>query len=101
MRYTRISTYDLVKGSFDELTRTAEKGILPMFVKEPGFVNFGLVEAGNHKVLSISIWETREEAQKSSTMASAWVKENVADQIRLVSTDIGVLALFHGTPVTA
>ncbi len=101
MRYTRISTYDLTKGSFDELTAKAERGILPMFVKEPGFVNFGLVDAGNHKMVSISIWETREEAQKSASMAATWVKENIADQIRLVTTDIGALALFRGVPVAA
>ena len=65
MRYTRLSTYDLTKGDFNELTGIAEKGILPTFVKEPGFVNYGLVDAGNHKVVSISIWETREAAQKS------------------------------------
>lgn len=101
MRYIRLSTYDMTTGSFDELTGIAEKGILPTFAKEPGFVNFGLVDAGNHKVVSISIWETREAAQKSVGMASTWVKKNIADRVRLVTTTIGDLALFHGVPVTA
>jgi len=101
MQYTRISTYDLTKGSFDEITGIAEKGILPTFVREPGFVNYGLVDAGNHKVLSISIWQTREEAQKSAGMAATWVKDNVADRVRLLTTQIGDLALFHGVPVAA
>ena len=101
MRYTRLSTYDLIKGDFNELTGIAEKGILPTFVKEPGFVNFGLVDAGNHKVVSISIWETREAAQKSASMAATWVKENISDRVRLVTTYIGDLSLFHGVPVAA
>jgi hypothetical protein len=101
MRYTRLSTYDLIKGDFNELTGIAEKGALPMFVKEPGFVNYGLVDAGNHKVVSISIWETREAAQKSANLAISWVKENVADRVRLVTTTIGDLSLFRGIPVTA
>ncbi|MDQ5840108.1 MAG: hypothetical protein M3537_02920 [Chloroflexota bacterium] len=101
MRYIRLSTYDMTTGSFDELTGIAEKGILPTFAKEPGFVNFGLVDAGNHRVVSISIWETREAAQKSVGMAATWVKENIADRVRLVTTTIGDLALFHGVPVTA
>lgn len=50
---------------------------------------------------SISIWETREEAQKSAGMAAAWVKENLADRVRLLTTQIGDLALFRGLPVTA
>ena len=101
MRYTRLSTYDIVKGTFPELTAIAEKGILPMFVKEPGFVDYGLLDVGNHKVVAISIWDTRDEAQKSAGMAATWVKENLADRVRLVSTSIGDLALFHGAPVAA
>jgi hypothetical protein len=101
MRYTRLSTYDLVKGDFNELTGIAEKGILPMFAKEPGFVNYGLVDIGDHKVVSISIWETPDAAQRSSTMAATWVSENIADRVRLVTTYIGGLALFHGVPVAA
>ena len=101
MRYVRISTYDLTNGTFDQLTGIAEKGILPMFAREPGFVNYGLVDAGDHKVISISIWETREMAQKSAVVAASWVKENLSDRVRLVTTSIGDLALFHGVPVAA
>lgn len=101
MRYTRLSTYDLTKGDFTELTSLVEKGILPAFEREPGFVNYGLVDAGNHKVVAISIWETREEAQKSVSMAATWIKDHIADRVRLVSTSIGDLTLFRGVPVTA
>jgi heme-degrading monooxygenase HmoA len=101
MQYTRLSTYELTKGTFTELTTMAEKGILPMYANEHGFVNFGLVDAGDHKVVSISIWETREQAQKSTAMAATWVKENIADRIRLTTTYVGELALFRGAPVAA
>lgn len=101
MRYTRLSTYDLVKGDFNELTDIAEKGILPMFVKEPGFVDYGLVDTGNHKVVAISIWDTREAADKSASTAATWIKEHMADRVRLITTQIGNLALFRGVPVAA
>ena len=101
MRFTRLSTYDITKGTFPELTGIVEKGILPLFVKEPGFVDYGLVDAGNNKLVAISIWETRDEAQKSAGMAATWVKENLADRVHLVTTTIGNLALFHGAPVAA
>lgn len=99
MRYTRLSTYDLTKGTFAELTGIVEKGLLPTFAKEPGFVNFGLVDTGDHKVVSISIWETREQAQKSATMATTWDKANIVDRVRPLTTQIGELALFRGMPV--
>jgi heme-degrading monooxygenase HmoA len=101
LRFTRLSTYDLTKGTFPELTGIVEKGMLPLFAKEPGFVNYGLVDAGDHKVVSITIWETRDQAHKSAQMAATWVKENLSDRVRLVTTHIGELALFRGVPVTA
>jgi heme-degrading monooxygenase HmoA len=101
MRYTRLTTYDMTKGTFDELTEICEKGVLPIFAAQPGFVNFGLADIGNHKVVSISIWETREAAQNSALVAATWVKENISDRVRLVTGYVGNLALFHGAPVAA
>ena len=101
MRYTRISTYEMTNGTFDELTGIVEKNLLPTFAKEPGFVNYGLVDAGDHKVVAISIWETREAAEKSALVAASWVKENISDRVRLVTGNVGPLALFHGVPVAA
>ena len=45
--------------------------------------------------------ETREEAHKADTMAATWVRENMVDRVRLVTTQVGSLALFHGAPVAA
>lgn len=101
MRYTRISTYELINGTFDEMTGIVQKGILPTFEKEQGFVNYGLVDIGDHKVVAISIWETREAAEKSVMIAASWVKENLSDRVRLVTSHVGNLALFHGLPVVA
>ena len=101
MHYTRLSTYEINEGTFDELTGIVEKGMLPLFTKEPGFVNYGLVDVGNRKVVAISIWETREQAQQSASMAASWVKDNLADRVRLVTTQIGAMALFQGVPVAA
>jgi len=99
MQYTRLSTYEVTKGTFAELTGIVEKSLLPTFAKEPGFVNFGLVDTGDHKVVSISIWQTREQAQKSATMSTTWDKANIADRVRPLTTQIGDLALFRGMPV--
>jgi len=98
MRYTRISTYEMTNGTFDELTGVVEKGILPTFANLPGFLNFGIADIGDHKVVSISIWEA---AEKSALVAASWVKENISDRVRLVTGYVGNLALFHGAPVAA
>jgi hypothetical protein len=101
MRYTRISTYELTNGTFDELTAVVERGILPTFEKEQGFVNYGLVDIGDRKVIAISIWDSPEAAQKSVLIAASWVKENISDRVRLVTSHVGGMALFHGVPAVA
>ncbi len=101
MRYTRLSTYDVLKGDFNELTGIAENSILPKFAKEPGFVDYGLLDTGDHKVVAISIWDSREAADKSAATAATWIKDNMADRVRLITTQIGSLALFRGVPVAA
>ncbi len=101
MRYTRISTYEMTNGTFDELTGIVEKGILPTFANLPGFVNYGLVDIGDRKVVSLTIWETREAAEKSALVAASWIKENISNRVRLLTDNVGPLALFHGVPVAA
>ena len=101
MRFARLATYDLVKGTFPELVDLAEAGILPVFARESGFVDYGLIDIGQDKVVSISIWETRERAQSAVNVAQMWVQENMADRIHLVTDVVGDLALLHGAPIAA
>jgi Antibiotic biosynthesis monooxygenase len=101
MNYTRITTYEITHGTFDEVTDLAAKGILPTFEKLPGFVNYGLADIGDRKAVSISVWETREAAEKSALVAASWVKENISDRVHMVTGYVGNLALFHGVPVAA
>jgi len=101
LRYARFATYDLLKGDFKELTKIVEEGILPLISSEPGYLNYGLVDAKHNKFVSISIWETREAAQKSATLAADWIKENMPNRVRLVTSYVGDLALFHGVPGSA
>ena len=96
MRYTRLSTYDIVKGTFPELTGIVGKGMLPIFNQQPGFVDYGLLDAGNNKVVAISIWTTREAAETSVATAATWIKENVSDRVTLIPIpdDVNVVATY-------
>lgn len=101
MQCTRLAIYELTSGTFRELVELAERGMLPRFAAAPGFVNYGIADLGDHKVASISIWETRDQAEKSAGIAATWVKDNLAGRVRLVNNYVGELALFHGVPVAA
>ena len=95
----QVTAYQLVKGNFKELSAIVEKGMLPYIRRAPGFVDYGLVDAGPNSVVEVSIWETRRAAQKPIRAAANWISENIGDRIRLVKSYFGDLALSRSVHV--
>jgi heme-degrading monooxygenase HmoA len=98
MQHVRIATYDIKDGTFEELARTAREGMLRKFQEQPGFIRYGLADLGDRKAVSVSLWETRKDADASVPVAERWVRENLEHKVALKSTQIGDLAFFEGTP---
>ena len=101
MQHVRIATYEITDGDFQEVAEIARKGMLKTFQEQPGFIRYGVADCGDSKFVSLSLWETRREADNSIPVAERWVRENVADKVKLSSTQIGDLAFFEGTPAVA
>jgi heme-degrading monooxygenase HmoA len=98
MQHVRIATYEIKDGNFQELAEIARQGMLRTFQEQPGFIRYGLADCGGRKLVSLSLWETRKDADASVPVAERWVRENVADRVALKTTQIGDLAFFEGTP---
>ena len=98
MQYLRIANYDITKGTFQEVADSARTGMLRKFQDQPGFIRYGVADLGDKKCLSLSVWETREQAIAATPVAASWVKENLADRIALKSSSVGDLAFFQGVP---
>ena len=98
MQHLRMATYEISKGTFQEVADSAKTGMLPKFQEQPGFISYGVADLGDKKCLSISLWETREQAQAATPVAATWVKENIADRVVLKTDSIGDLAFFQGVP---
>ena len=98
MQHVRIATYEIKDGNFKELADIARQGMLRTFQEQPGFIRYGLADCGDKKLVSLSLWETRKDADASVPVAERWVRENVADRVALKTTQIGDLAFFEGTP---
>ena len=100
MQHLRIATYEITKGSFQEVADSAKTGMLRKFQDQPGFVRYGVADMGDKKCVSISLWETRDKAMAATPVAASWVKENLSDRIALRSDYVGDLAFFQGVPAT-
>ena len=58
-----------------ELTRKVDEELIPKLKELPGFSGYYLIEAGNGVMTSISLFDTAEQADKSSRIASNWVRD--------------------------
>jgi len=78
--FALIRTYEgLSVENRDEATRKANAGLRTILQESPGFVSYELLkhEETEGKVASISIFDSRSQAQESNEVAQKWVRENL------------------------
>jgi heme-degrading monooxygenase HmoA len=99
-KHLRIATYTINKGSFREVADLAQEGMLKTFKEQPGFIRYGVADIGDKSCMSITLWETHEQAEASVPTAATWVKENLGDKVELRSSYVGDLAFYEGARAT-
>ena len=67
-------------------------GFVPIYEQQPGFVRYEVGKLDNGGVVSFSIWETADEALRAVQLAADWVKENLANRVRLREEHTGDVA---------
>ena len=64
--YMAIRRLKIRPGLLDETVRLVENELLPILSSMPGFVEYEVVQIGEDEGLTISIFETQEQAETSS-----------------------------------
>lgn len=90
--HLRIALYDLTSGDVDEAIEIARKGMIPLYEAQPGFLRYEVGTLDDGGVVSFSVWETGDEAQRAIELAADWVKENLADRIKLREQHTGSMS---------
>jgi heme-degrading monooxygenase HmoA len=96
MQHGRIAIYHIKpEHNLDDVSRIAEKGLLPIFRDQPGFVGYGLVKVDEGKrLVSLSFWETEGEAEKAISLAADFTRSEVAAYVRLEENHLGDLTFY-------
>jgi hypothetical protein len=97
MQHARVGVYKLQPGTVEEVIRWAQDGMVPTFRSQPGFVGYGLIKTAEDAVISLSLWQTSEEADAAVQTAATWVRENLAGMVDSVQNYVGDLAFFSST----
>jgi heme-degrading monooxygenase HmoA len=86
--YARIGFYTAKPGTLDEVLDRARKELVPMMQAEPGFRRYTVVRTGPASIVSLSGWDTREQAEAAATNLSAWVREVMGASVLSVANHI-------------
>jgi heme-degrading monooxygenase HmoA len=78
---------------YNDVVSKANAGLLPLFQASPGFQSLGVAEVDKDSFVSVSTWQTREQADTAATKAAEWVKANSSEQFTLRHNYIGDLAI--------
>jgi hypothetical protein len=63
----------------DELTKRVGETLIPRLSKVDGFRGYYLIEAGDGVMSSVDFFETLEQADESTRLASNWVRDEKLD----------------------
>jgi hypothetical protein len=77
--FTSIRKYNLKRGSADELAGRVQKGFVPLLRQMQGFRGYYLLDGGPDVLITVSIFNTFDEALASNETAAAWVRANMLE----------------------
>jgi heme-degrading monooxygenase HmoA len=95
--YVRMGTYAITSGSYDELVEQARQGLAPILRDSPGFVFYSTTDVGGGRFVSVSTWQSREQAEAAAARIAEWVAENMASSVSLEENLIGEMTTLAAT----
>lgn len=79
--YASVRRYEgLDADTARETSELANTGMRAILAGSPGFVSYTVI-IGDGSVASVSVFETKEQAEASNTTAAKWVQENLAGKM--------------------
>ena len=95
--HVRMGIYSITQGTYEELLEKARQGLAPILRNSPGFVFYSVTDVGDGRLVSVSTWATREQAEAAAAKSAEWVSENMADSIALQENLIGEMTTLAAT----
>jgi len=98
MNHLRIANYDVLHGTVTDVNNlvVAPGGMLEIFKAQPGFQAYSLIEVDPVSLISVSVWETHEEAEAAVSAAAVWVAQHLDGRIHRTSNAVGDSLFWEG-----
>src|ERR1700733_7995830 len=80
--FISIRKYKVTRGSANELARRVQDGFVPLVRQLKGFKGYYLLDGGPDVLITISQFDSADEALASNESAAEWVRDNVLEYTR-------------------
>ena len=80
--FTSIRKYTVRRGSAEELAQRVRVGFVPLMRQVEGFRGYYLLDGGPDVLISISMFDSGDEALASNETAATWVRNNLLEFTR-------------------
>jgi heme-degrading monooxygenase HmoA len=77
--FTSIRKYRVTRGSADDLARRVLEGFVPLVRQIRGFRGYYLLDGGPDVLITISMFDSADDALASNEAAAEWVRDNVLE----------------------
>jgi heme-degrading monooxygenase HmoA len=77
--FTSIRKYTVKRGSVTELAQRVQKSFVPLIRQMQGFKGYYLLDGGPDVLITISMFDSADEAFASNEKAADWVRNNVLE----------------------
>ncbi len=98
--HARIALYQVKPGTLDTSLAKARAELLPRMEQQPGLRRYVGVLIGPDTFLSMSVWETREQADAAAEMLSGWVQERLGPSLVSAENQVGEVIFMHQHPTS-
>ena len=98
MNHVRIAQYDVTHGTAKEVAEIVQgpDGMIEIFSAQPGFLAYTLLEVDPVTIVSVSVWETHDEAEHAVSEAAVWVATHLDNRVHRTSNVVGDAMFWTG-----
>lgn len=93
MAYARVGLYTVKPGTLDTILTKAQAELVPQTRQQPGFLLYFTVRTGEDSLVSVTVWQNEEQAERAAERLSTWVRDEMGPSLTNVENHVGEMVV--------